>query len=194
MREVLGSVVRRVGPPLSAVRPATALPRPARPVGDPVRRTSSVLDPGPRLHPGPFESPSRPDDHDRPRSADHDRSDDHGRRSERASASRRWGSAPPQQTRPDDDRWPPLPADRPVIITGRPVASTESPARPAAEFGPAGHARSAVRQPTDASAADLGAATAPWPELPDDAVLWQAPRPQHSAERIRRLDAEQRGA
>jgi hypothetical protein len=49
-------------------------------------------------------------------------------------------------------------------------------------------------QPTAAPPAGPSSAASPWPELPDDDVLWQAPRPERSAERIRRLDAEQRGA
>lgn len=98
---------------------------------------------------------------------------------------------------PVADPWPPLPApaaDSMIIRrTPRPVGSPDpwprrltDPADPSPAAADTG--------PTVAAPAGRSVAVGPWPELPDDDVLWQAPRPERSADRLRRLDAEQRGA
>jgi hypothetical protein len=95
------------------------------------------------------------------------------------------------------DRWPSLPAGDPMIISRPASAEAWSPEpRPYRMFRPTGGpAWPADPQPTVATVELRSSESAgPWPDLPDDEALWQAPEPERSAERIRRLDAEQRGA
>jgi len=109
--------------------------------------------------------------------------------------------APEVSADPAPDRWPslPAPAADPVIIADRRPASPtpRSPEPwPARLSRPAGEpAWPADHQPTVPRLGGRSPVpTSPWPELPDDELLWQAPEPERSTDRIRRLDAEQRGA
>ncbi len=74
--------------------------------------------------------------------------------------------------------------------TGAPEPWPGRLSRPAGEPSWPADPRPIVTAPGLGSAEPAG----PWPDLPDDAALWEAPGPERTADRIGRLDAEQRGA
>lgn len=191
-KEELRELVGRIGPPrradepirsgrpMRAERPAVITPTrpgPARPEASSSRSRSA----GPWVAPAP---PAPGPDHGRPTVLG-DPSPDR--------AHSPTVDLPPV---PATDPWPPLPApaaDSMIISrTPRPAGSSDPwPSRPP-------HPTDPSPAPADtgpvAAPAGRSVAVGPWPELPDDEVLWQAPRPERSADRLRRLDAEQRGA